>query len=541
MQPACAKDTTMDRHTETPDISRRTFLTATSAVLVGATLGGLAPHGTAAQRHPPRGGILQFGTRVDAAGLDSHRHNQLHTSHPTAAMYTGLTDIDQQGNIVPGIAENWEPNQDLTAWVFRLRKGVLFHNGREVDAEAVKLNIVRIKDPAIGSDWHRGAVENVQSVDVLDKYTVRINTHVPDVTLLANVLHYPTNLQAPDNFDKAADHPIGTGPFKFVSWTRWNETKLVRFENYWESDAEGNNLPYLDEIIGKPKKEDSVRLTALRTGQVHLIDNMAYADVERFKKSYGDKYNSWQSHLGGVFVVFNFRQGPFQDKLLRTAAAHAIDRNAIHNSVFYGQGAMLDQPYPHGNIWHLAGSHSLEYDPDKAKSLLKTARAVGTAIKIVCNSTFTFHRESAQIIQEMWNSIGFKVTLEPLDTVPYLNARKQGDFHGLVQGNTFRFDPDSFFERNFHSRSDYAQVLSGWKNERYDQLVEEAKRILDPARRKELYTTAWNIVNVELPHFHLHELTTTSVAAKQVKGYEPCVLAPFTHRMGGIRTAYIEA
>src|SRR5262249_6805729 len=140
----------MDRHTQTPAISRRMFLTTTSAVLVGAVLGGLAPQSTAAQRHPKRSGVLQFGPRVDTAGLDSHRHNQLHTSHPTAAMYTGLTDIDQQSNIVPGIAESWEPNQDLTAWVFRLRKGVLFHNGREVDAETVKLNLLRIKDPAIG-------------------------------------------------------------------------------------------------------------------------------------------------------------------------------------------------------------------------------------------------------------------------------------------------------------------------------------------------------------------------------------------------------
>ena len=158
MQPSCAKDTIMDRHTETPDISRRTFLTATSAVLVGATLSGLAPHGTAAPRHPQRGGILQFGPLLDTSGLNSHRHNQLHTSNPTAAMYTGLTDLDQQGNIVPGIAESWEPNRDLTAWVFRLRKGVLFHNGREVDADAVKRNIERLKDPAIGSDFHRGAV-----------------------------------------------------------------------------------------------------------------------------------------------------------------------------------------------------------------------------------------------------------------------------------------------------------------------------------------------------------------------------------------------
>src|SRR2546428_349183 len=143
----------MDRHTQTPDISRRTFLTTTSAALVGAALGGeLALKGEAAQRHPKRSGVLQFGPRVDTAGLDSHRHNQLHTSHPTAAMYTGLTDIDQQSNIVPGIAESWEPNQDLTAWVFRLRKGVLFHNGREVDAEAVKLNILRVKNPAIGAE-----------------------------------------------------------------------------------------------------------------------------------------------------------------------------------------------------------------------------------------------------------------------------------------------------------------------------------------------------------------------------------------------------
>jgi peptide/nickel transport system substrate-binding protein len=354
-------------------------------------------------------------------------------------------------------------------------------------------------------------------------------------------MHFPTNLQAPEAFESAAEHPIGTGPFKFVSWTRWSETRLVRFENYWETDAEGNNLPYLDEVIGKPKREDSVRLTALRTGQINLMDNMAYADVERFKKSYGDKYNAWDLHLGGVFVVFNFRQGPFQDKVLRTAAAHAIDRQAIHNSVFYGQGAMLDQPYPRGNPWYLEGSRSLEYDPDKAKTLLKQAKAVGTAIEMVCNANLAYNRESAQIVQDMWNNIGFKVTVKPLDTVPLLQAQKQGDFHGMIQGNSYRFDPDSFFERNLHSKSDYAQSLAGWRNERYDRLVEEAKKTFDPARRKELYTEAWNIVNVELPHFHLHEVTITSAAVKELRGYQPCVIGAFTYHGGGIRTAYIEA
>src|SRR5215475_964692 len=320
----------MDRHTETSDLSRRTFLTATSAVLVGATLGGLAPHGIAAQRHPRQGGVLQFGPLHDTSGLDSHRHNQLHTSNPTAAMYTGLTDLDQQGNIVPGIAESWEPNKDLTSWVFRLRKGVLFHNGREVDAEAVKLNLLRIKDPAIGTDWHRGVVENIETVEVVDKYTVRLHTRVPDVAVPANVVFYPTNLIAPDAFDTAAEHPIGTGPFKFVSWTRWNETRMVRFDNYWETDAEGNNLPYLDEIVGKVKREDSVRLTALRTGQVQFINTIGQADITPFKKSHGGTYQFWAWHGGGQYVVFNWRQAPFQDQRLRLAAALAIDRNAFH-------------------------------------------------------------------------------------------------------------------------------------------------------------------------------------------------------------------
>src|SRR5215467_1430499 len=158
----------MDRLAQTTALSRRAFLTTASTALVSTALAGRVPCGEAAKRHTQRGGVLLFGTRLDVAGLDSHRNTQYHISHPAAALYTGLTDVDQQGNIVPGIAESWEPNQELTAWVFRLHKGVLFHNGREVDAEAVKLNILRIKDLAICMEWHRSAVENIDTVEVLD-------------------------------------------------------------------------------------------------------------------------------------------------------------------------------------------------------------------------------------------------------------------------------------------------------------------------------------------------------------------------------------
>jgi peptide/nickel transport system substrate-binding protein len=143
------------------------------------------------------------------------------------------------------------------------------------------------------------------------------------------------------------------------------------------------------------------------------------------------------------------------------------------------------------------------------------------------------------VVQDLWNTVGFKATVEPLDSVPYLAARKQGTFDALSQGNTYRYDPDDYFGRNLHSKSEYSQILSGWENARYDRLVEDAKQTLDLARRRELYTEAWNIVNVELPHFYLHELPYTSAAAKEVQGYQPGSAGALIYNGGGLRTAYI--
>ena len=129
----------------------------------------------------------------------------------------------------------------------------------------------------------------------------------------------------------------------------------------------------------------------------------------------------------------------------------------------------------------------------------------------------TWRASAAQVIQDLWNTVGFKVTVDPLDTVPWREARSQGTYPAAIQGNTFRYDPDDYFARNLHSKSDYSNVLSGWQNAKYDGLVEEAKRTLDPARRKELYTEAWNLVTAELPFFYLHEVVNTSAADKKLR------------------------
>jgi len=238
-----------------PTLSRRAFLATTGGALASAATFGLVGQAEASKRQPQRGGSLRFATRSDAAGLDPHRNIMYLVSHPLAATTQGLLDLDLKSEPVPGIATEWDIAPDLLTYTFKLRKGVLFHNGREVDAEAVKWNFERIQDPKIGHPLTRSALDNLKETQVLDKYTLRCVLQEPSAAFLADVVYYPCNLMAPDNAEQADMHPIGCGPFKLVKWERNSITELIRFENYFETDAEGNSLPYLDGIIGRPKRK----------------------------------------------------------------------------------------------------------------------------------------------------------------------------------------------------------------------------------------------------------------------------------------------
>src|SRR5207249_4588225 len=139
-----------------------------------------------------------------------------------------------------------------------------------------------------------------------------------------------------------------------------------------------------------------------------------------------------------------------------------------------------------------------------------------------------------QVVADQWNAIGFKVAVNRLDTVPWNQARDKGAFSASIQGHTYRYDPADIFGRDLHSKSEYSNILSGWQNARYDQLIEEARRTLDPARRRELYAEGWNIVNVELPFFYLHEFTFTSAAVKALQGYQPGSAGALAYHGGGL-------
>jgi peptide/nickel transport system substrate-binding protein len=523
-------------------LSRRAFLATTSGALAGAAACGLVGQAEAVKRHPQRGGTLRFATREDAAGLDPHRNTMYLVSIPLAATTQGLIDLDLRSEPVPGIAEEWDVSPDLLTYTFKLRKGVLFHNGREVDAAAVQWNFERIQDAKIAHPFTRSALGNLKEVQAADKYTLRCILQEPSAVFLADLVYYPCNLIAPDSVEQANMHPIGCGPFKFVKWERNSIAEMVRFENYFETDAEGNNLPYLDSIIGRPKKEDQVRLTSLRAGEVDLIDNMAYTDAADFARKYAGKFQTWEiPTLGTSFFIFNLEKGPFTDKQLRLAAAHAIDREAIKQAVFYGRGEIARGYYAPASPWFTPGAKPWpEYDLDKAKAMLRKAKAVGTEVILQSLNSYPYMHQTAELVQHMWSEAGFKVTLN-LYEAPVLNQkRRDRDFHADSTAGSYRWDPDNWFSRQILSTSPANTINgSGFKHEKADKLIAEARQTADKKKRLEIYSAVEGIVNDELPILYIHHLTALQAGAMNLQGYQPAISGPFSTRGGGIRTAWL--
>ena len=503
-----------------------------------------------ASANPKRGGILRFATRSEARGVDPHRNLIYNVSQPLAATTQGLLDLAPNMEPAPGIATEWDISDDLRSYTFKLRPGVTFHNGANVDAAAVKWNFERIMDPKTGHTFARSSLENIKQVTVLDKHTLRCTMKRPSAVFLSNVTYYPCNLIAPNSGYEADIRPMGCGPFKLKSWKPWERTEMVRFENYFETDSLGNALPYLDGIVGLPRKADRDRLLTLQNGEADLIDHLGYADAERFRRQHANEFQTWQvPQVGTAWVGFNLKTGPFSYQnpdghALRAAAAHAIDREAIHQSVFYGLGTIAKGFYGPDSPWHMPDvKGGPEYDPDKAKFLLRRHGAQNTPVILVSRQDFTYMHQAGDLVQAMWAEVGFHVSHEihpngVLREKYRKGATQAGEYDADSSANSYRADPDGWFHRSLLSTSPTTKLRSGYGSKKVDELIQEARVTRDRQMRLELYTQVENIINQELPLIYTHTVPLLQGGVRNLNGYQPAFAGPFSTAQSGVRTAY---
>ncbi len=244
---------------------------------------------TTALAQPRYGGTLRFGINYDIISFDPHK---LPIPHPTELIYDTLLRVDPQGNIIPDLAERWSVSPDGLTWTFHLREDVTFHNGEPLLASDVVYSIDRIKDPATASP-RADDFTPVESVTAADDHTVVFALGQPFSPLASKVAFSAHAIVSEDvaRNNDLTQVVIGTGPFKFIDYTPQVGVTLERYESYWETDADGNPLPYLDGVDITIFGDATTRTIALQAGTIDFITLTPEGDVALLRGCYALRLN----------------------------------------------------------------------------------------------------------------------------------------------------------------------------------------------------------------------------------------------------------
>src|SRR2546428_11133931 len=261
-------------------VSRREFL-KTCAVMSSVPMVGLAP-GVAAAQAPKKGGTLRVGFYIEAATMDPHSSGSKIDRQFYHNVYEPLVTLDTKLGIKPGLAESWTQPDNKTV-VFKLRRGVKFRDGTDFNAEAAKFNFGRMKTEP--KSIRKGEVANIESVDVVDASTIRINLKKADASLLATLTDRAGMMLSPKVVQERGVElgrnakGAGTGPFEFVEWVKDDHLLIKRNENYWNKQGG----PYLDRVRYRPIPDDTVKLQSLQSGEFDVMDYVQPRDVAAVK------------------------------------------------------------------------------------------------------------------------------------------------------------------------------------------------------------------------------------------------------------------
>ena len=512
-------------------VHRRDVLKALgwSAVAAGLPLG--LP-GVSSAQAPKRGGTIKIGSFQNIDTLDAHNTTFITACAIHNNIYNGLLKItspDGKGvEFKPELAKEWEIQGDRTH-VFRLHKGVTFHNGDPCTAAEVKWNLERVKDKnqAPIHAWKLGLLEHIETPD---SHTLKLHFSKPfpflRVAFTGSTGRAATilNPRAVQEKGKAYGRsPVGTGPFKFVEWKEADYILLERFPNYWETDASGGKLPYLDKVLIKFIVEPSTLVAAVKTGEVDGINSVAPQFVGELRK---DPKLTVYTAVGGNWrcMHMNLAKEPFTDKNLRKAVAFAIDRKEIVDKVEFGEAIVAHGPIspPMGAFYDAAferGKNGQYFDLEQAKQLMKQSKHPGGVdVTLLVGNAGTAPRQ-AEVVQAQLAKIGVRVKIEIADAPTFRRRWLQEKQWDLVQLQwDADLDPDETLYPELHSGE--AWNAGKWVSKEFDQAVETARSENDFKKRKKAYDDAVKAIIEDAPVAIVLHANEQKVFAKHVKGFQ---------------------
>ncbi|MGH7833613.1 MAG: ABC transporter substrate-binding protein [Candidatus Binatia bacterium] len=510
------------------------FLLAILAVRAAAAWAG---------ESPKYGGRLILGISKDIVSLNPFYRTQSTDSFVRELVFQTLLDLDERQQPIPALADSWSLSKDEKTYTFRLRRGVRFHNGKELTAEDVKWSIEYALDPqnqATGLTLMR----NIQEARAKDKYTVEIALKRPQAAFLVQV----SALQAfvvvpkdsiPSGKPNLGAFPAGTGPFVYKDYKVARELILTRNRDYWHK-----GLPYIDELVLKPVIDDQVRFLSLRSGDLDMIERTPYAFVRKIAAGEMPGIQIAEAKYAGFRrLVFNVTQPPFNNIKIRQAVLHAFDAREFLKGAHWGFGEPATVwGIPKTSPWFVKGLNEIKRDPEKVKALLKEAGA-GPDLEVVIIAR-TGEEEENIILQQQLTTAGIRTKVDYLEHARYVSLRRNGQFQMVLSGAEPVVDPGDSYPFRFgcdEPRKGPKRILnySGYCNEEFDNLVLEAGQITDVKKRYELYAKAIRIIHRDLPEAPFVFTPRFFTFNQHVKGFEAGISDNWTSTTGGLLKTWV--
>jgi dipeptide transport system substrate-binding protein len=463
-----------------------------------------------------------------------------------ATIYNRLVDFESgTTKIIPSLAESWEISKDKLTYTFKLRKGVKFHTTksftptREFNANDVIFSIDRQRlashpyhNVSGGKYEYFDGMEMgkiIKDVKAIDPMKVQITLSQPEAPFLANMAmsfmsilseEYATKLQAAGKMSELDNNPVGTGPFIFQSYAKDSAIKFTNNPSYW--GKHGN----IDKLIFAITPDASVRHQKLKTGECQFANEPSPADVVEMKKN-SQLVVIQDAGLNVGYLAMNVTKKPFDNILVRQAINLALNKASYIDAIYLGNAKVAKNPLP-PTIWSYNDAISdYEYNPNKAKELLKKAGlANGFETEIwtlpVSRPYNPNGKKMGELMQADLAKVGIKVKLVTFDWPTYLKKASTGEHQMLQMGWTGdNGDPDNFLNTLLGcgavaSGSNYSK----WCDKKFNQLVSDAKITPDTKKRTAQYKEAQKIFKTEAPWVTIAHSTVFKAMAKNVKGYK---------------------
>ena len=465
---------------------------------------------------------LTIGMEADIDTLDPITGTNVAGQLMKQLCYNGLVSLGKNFEVVPGIAEKWDISEDQTEYTFYLKKGVKFHNGRELTSEDVKWTYDAYRNPKIGYSFNSDFTP-IKNIEIIDDYTVKITLNKPYSSFLAGIAGgYGHPILAKESFTEGEDgilkfnQLIGTGPYKFVEWLPDESFKITAFEDYWAG------APNVKNITFKVVVDENVRVSALKAGDLDIVRLPNPEEIVKYKENPAKDYvldvaEGTQSIIS-VFV-FNHDKGPTKDIKVRQAIQYTIDVEAVNEAINKGLGTTPNGFYPNGSIW-ATGIPNIKPDLEKAKKFLADAGyANGLTLTILTCPEYKWDKR-AEIYAAELAQIGIDLKINSVEFAKQVVLQSEMNWEVLTGGHGISADEGVILNTVLRTGGDFNWWWGNYHSPEIDKLLDEAGATTDIAKRQEIYKEIHKIFMAEAGGIFVDQMPLTYGYRSEFKGIE---------------------